>query len=187
MVAGHMGNWEFFATVPYFADQSLLGYQKEYTSIVYKALENYAMDRIFYRSREKHHFGALVESNRIARFMAQHRREPWIYTMIADQSPLPGARYCVEFLHQPTLMMNGPEQLARGMNCAVAYFKVTKERRGRYVITVLPICSHPSELPEGGITAAYAKYLEENIYEQPEIWLWSHKRWKRNVEKDRHK
>ena len=187
VVCGHLGNWEYFASVSLFADQGCLGYPKERIGIVYKALENSVMDKIFHTMRQKHLLGALVESNRIARFMVSHKSEPWMYTFIADQSPLPGSRYCVDFLHQPTLMMNGPEQLARSMNCAVVYFKMTKERRGQYVITVQPICNHPSELPEGEITARYAKLLEENIYEQPEIWLWSHKRWKRDVEKEQHK
>jgi KDO2-lipid IV(A) lauroyltransferase len=33
-------------------------------------------------------------------------------------------------------------------------------------------------LPKGEITRLYAKKLEEIIYERPENWLWSHKRWK---------
>ncbi|MCL2728014.1 MAG: lysophospholipid acyltransferase family protein [Bacteroidales bacterium] len=187
LLSGHMGNWEYFLVTSVYADMGLGGYPKNRMAIVYKALENSVMDSFFYGVREKHRFGGLVESNRIARFMAQHRREAWLYALVADQSPLPGSRYCVDFLHQPTLMMNGPEQLARMMNCAVAYYKMNKEGRGRYLITVQPICNHPDELPEGGITSAYAKLLEENIYEQPEIWLWSHKRWKRDVEKEMHK
>jgi len=185
LLCGHLGNWEYFLVTSVFADLGWAGYPKENMAIVYKALENSVMDHFFYKVRQKHRFGALVESNHIARFMVQHRREKWLYAMVADQSPLPGARYCVEFLHQPTLMMNGPEQLARTLNCAVAYYKMNKEGRGRYLITVQPICHDPSELPEGGITEAYSKLLEENIYEQPEVWLWSHKRWKRNVEKER--
>jgi len=184
LLSGHLGNWEFFLCTSVFADLGWAGYPKEYMAMGYKALENSVADRFFYYVRQKNKFGALVESNRIARFIAQHRKEPWLYALVSDQSPLPGSRFCVDFLHQPTLMMNGPELLARSMNCAVAYYKMNKEGRGRYLITVQHICNDPAELPQGGITAAYAKLLEENIYEQPEIWLWSHKRWKRDVEKE---
>ncbi|MCL1974393.1 MAG: lysophospholipid acyltransferase family protein [Bacteroidetes bacterium] len=187
LLSGHVGNWEYFLVASVYADRGLAGYPKDKLAVVYKALENKVMDKFFYRIRQKHRLGGVVESNRIARFMAQHRREPWLYAMIADQSPLPGSRYCVDFLHQKTLMMNGPEQLARSIQCAVAYFKMNKVGRGRYLITVQPICNHPSELPQGGITAEYAKLLEANIYEQPEIWLWSHKRWKRDPEKEMRK
>ena len=187
LLSGHVGNWEYFLVTSVYADKGWAGYPKEKMAIVYKALKNSVMDRFFLKVRQKHRFGGMVESNRIARFMAQHRREPWLYAMVADQSPLPGSRYCADFLHQQTLMMNGPEQLARSMNSAVAYYKMNKVGRGRYLITVQPICNHPSELPQGGITAAYAKLLEANIYEQPEIWLWSHRRWKRDPEREMRK
>ena len=184
LLGGHMGNWEYFLVTSVYADMGWGGYPKEKMAVVYKALENPVMDRFFLWVRQKHRFGGVVESNRIARFMARHRREPWVYAMVADQSPLPGARYCINFLNQNTLMMNGPEQLARSMNCAVVYYKMIKEKRGLYRITVQHICNHPDELPLGGITESYAKLLEANIYEQPEIWLWSHKRWKRDVKKE---
>ena len=187
VLSGHMGNWEYFLATSVFADWGWGGYPKQRMAMVYKELENMVMDKIFYSVRQKHQFGALVESNRLARFMAQHRKEPWLYALVADQSPLPGSRYRVDFLNQKTLMMNGPEQLARMLQCAVAYYKMNKVGRGRYLFTVQHICNHPSELCDGGITAAYAKLLEANIYEQPEIWLWSHKRWKRDVEKEMHK
>ena len=31
---------------------------------------------------------------------------------------------------------------------------------------------------EGEITKAYARELEQNIQEQPHLWLWTHNRWK---------
>jgi KDO2-lipid IV(A) lauroyltransferase len=50
--------------------------------------------------------------------------------------------------------------------------------RGRYEITLTTLCDNPRDLPKGEITRLYAKKLEEIIYERPENWLWSHKRWK---------
>jgi KDO2-lipid IV(A) lauroyltransferase len=32
-------------------------------------------------------------------------------------------------------------------------------------------------LPEGEVTARYARKLEEVITKKPEDWLWSHRRW----------
>ena len=45
-----------------------------------------------------------------------------------------------------------------------------------------PLAVDPKNTAEGEITTAYAKALEQNISEQPEMWLWSHNRfrWKRN-------
>ena len=51
-------------------------------------------------------------------------------------------------------------------------------KRGYYrarfeVITDNPAATNPTE-----ITLAYARLLEQNILESPELWLWTHNRWK---------
>ena len=43
---------------------------------------------------------------------------------------------------------------------------------------------NPNTLQWGGITEWHTKKLEELIHENPAYWLWSHKRWKREVPKD---
>jgi len=40
------------------------------------------------------------------------------------------------------------------------------------------IAADPKSTAEGDITTAYAQMLEQNILEQPELWLWTHNRWK---------
>jgi KDO2-lipid IV(A) lauroyltransferase len=37
---------------------------------------------------------------------------------------------------------------------------------------------NPKETPDNYITDLFNKKLEEDIKVQPEIWLWSHRRWK---------
>jgi len=37
----------------------------------------------------------------------------------------------------------------------------------------------PAELEKGVLTLRYARYLENAIRQQPDMWLWSHRRWKR--------
>lgn len=37
---------------------------------------------------------------------------------------------------------------------------------------------HPGQTPEGQISELHTRKLEKNILEQPETWLWSHRRWK---------
>ena len=182
LLMGHMGNWEMISTTTTYADTGEVSYPKEKTVLVYKAPENKIMDKVFIYLRNHYKGGKLVESNQIARFLVSHRAEPWLYVFIADQSPLPGARFCVDFLHQPTLMINGPELLSRKSNLAVVYVKMIREQRGRYVATFQPICEQPADLPDGEITKKFAELLEQNIIEQPHIWLWSHKRWKRGPE-----
>jgi KDO2-lipid IV(A) lauroyltransferase len=36
----------------------------------------------------------------------------------------------------------------------------------------------PRDLPEGELTRRFVRFMEREIRQQPEIWLWSHRRWK---------
>ena len=47
---------------------------------------------------------------------------------------------------------------------------------------MVPLTWEPKEHKDYEITNLYAAALEEQIREQPELWLWSHKRWKRTYE-----
>ena len=38
--------------------------------------------------------------------------------------------------------------------------------------------THPKNTQEGEISELHTKKLEKDIMAQPEIWLWSHRRWK---------
>jgi KDO2-lipid IV(A) lauroyltransferase len=47
------------------------------------------------------------------------------------------------------------------------------------VATVIPVTQTPKEFPDYDITDRYAQLLEEQIRQCPELWLWTHNRWKR--------
>ena len=58
------------------------------------------------------------------------------------------------------------------------YYTVQRTRRGYYELTFSTLCEHPLEVPQYTIVEAYARHLEAQIRQQPEYWLWSHRRWK---------
>ena len=43
---------------------------------------------------------------------------------------------------------------------------------------ITPSVMEPKELKQGEITEIHTKRLEQIIQEKPELWVWSHKRWK---------
>lgn len=53
-----------------------------------------------------------------------------------------------------------------------------KVKRGYYEVEFVDVCANPSELPQGKLTEMHTRLLESFIQEEPEFWLWSHKRWK---------
>ena len=50
--------------------------------------------------------------------------------------------------------------------------------RGRYEMTLIPMCSNASEMKQEDLMRKYYDLLEDEINETPANWLWTHKRWK---------
>lgn len=72
----------------------------------------------------------------------------------------------------------GPELLSKKYNLNVVFAKVTKVKRGYYEATLVPITDDPKSLPNYEIIHRYIKEVEKQIYEAPEYYFWTHKRWK---------
>jgi len=51
-------------------------------------------------------------------------------------------------------------------------------RRGYYEVEFVNLCENPGDLNPGALTELHTRYLEEQIRQYPEYWLWSHRRWK---------
>ena len=102
-----------------------------------------------------------------------------LYGFICDQKPRPQVTRCwTTFLHQDTGFLDGSEVLAKKFGYPVIYLHITRPRRGYYLARFELITDHPAQEPENAITLRYAELLEQNIREQPELWLWTHNRWK---------
>ena len=69
-------------------------------------------------------------------------------------------------------------KLAQRFNLTVVLAKSIKTRRGHYEIEFEVIADNSKELSDTQITNAYIDNLEKMIKNQPELWLWTHKRWK---------
>ena len=67
---------------------------------------------------------------------------------------------------------------ARQYDYPVIYYSVDKTRRGRYTVTFSLLSEHPASEPQYSIVERYARRLEDDIRRRPELWLWSHRRWK---------
>lgn len=51
-------------------------------------------------------------------------------------------------------------------------------QRGRYEMSFEQIYDGEEQVPAYEITERYVRRLEAMIREQPELWMWSHRRWK---------
>jgi KDO2-lipid IV(A) lauroyltransferase len=170
LVCGHYGNWEWAGNT-----FSMLCPQR--LSVIYHPLSSPAFDRLMYNMRTR--FGSgLIEMNDTFRSMVRQKGKLTATAFIADQTPFPERAYWTQFLHQDTPIFMGPETIARKLNYPIVYTSVQRLRRGYYRIHSELLVREPASTRDGEISELHTRRLERDIIAQPEIWLWSHRRWK---------
>lgn len=164
----HLGTWEWVAD---------FGRRYENQGIwecnVYRRLKNAYFDRLMLDIRSRRG-GECVEKDLLLRRMIQLRNSNLkpMYGMLSDQKPSPrNAHVWTTFLQQQTAFLNGSEVLSKKFGLPCFYGYIRSPKRGYYTMELMPISSDH-------ITEEYARLLEQNILEQPQLWLWTHNRWK---------
>jgi KDO2-lipid IV(A) lauroyltransferase len=110
--------------------------------------------------------------------MLENRGELNMTAFIADQTPAPEGAYWTTFLNQDTPVFRGSELIARKINYPVVYATVKRVKRGYYEMFVDLLSEVPKSTSDGEISELHTRRLERDIIAQPEVWLWSHRRWK---------
>ena len=83
-------------------------------------------------------------------------------------------------------VFSGAETMARKMDLAVVFLKVSKVKRGFYQAEFIPITTAGKSTKEHEITDKFLRLTEEQIRERPEHYLWTHRRWKHKDKADQH-
>jgi KDO2-lipid IV(A) lauroyltransferase len=78
--------------------------------------------------------------------------------------------------------MTGTERIAVKNRQAIFFLESSQRKRGYYEAEFRLITRNPETLKEYEATDIYHQMLEASIRRQPELWLWSHNRWKRTRE-----
>lgn len=168
---GHFFNWEIMTLHA--------GINQPYTFLtVYLPQSSRIMNRLLLRVRARWGNPQLQSTN-IARDIIPWRKKKYLLALGADQSPAnPEDGYWLYFLNRPTVFLKGPEKFARIQNIPVVMMLTTRPRRGHYHFNYFLLAEDPKSLPDGELIRRYVQHLEENIRLQPDLYLWSHKRWK---------
>ena len=169
--AGHYANWEMAClSFGFLADRRRM--------IVYKPQSNEVFTDFFNKTRSR--FGAtMISMRQTLRKMIEYKNEPTITVLASDQTPTrEDAKYFTTFLNQQTAVFLGVEKLTKVVDSVVVFYRIDLVKRGHYTYTFVPLVEEPKATKPYEITEIHVKYLESQIREKPEYWLWSHRRWK---------
>ena len=172
LMCAHYASWEWIFILQKHVNHK--GYA------VYKRLNNKYFDRLVRRIRARYNSYLITTKETIPVLMASKQKgELTLNGFISDQSPkIKKAFHWNEFMGIKVPVHTGAEMLAKKLDMAGVFFKVKKLKRGYYETTFETVTLNPNEYKNYEITDIFLKFVENQIQEAPEYYLWTHKRWK---------
>ncbi|MDB4292496.1 lysophospholipid acyltransferase family protein [Maribacter sp.] len=172
IVCSHYANWEW--------NVSINNYVASKGYAVYQPISNKYFDRWIRKVRARWNT-TLITTSETAKTVVKNKRDGinGVFGMVSDQSPQwHRAKYWREFMGITVPVINGAEMLAKKLDLAVVFLKVSKVKRGFYEAEFIPITTSGKQTENNEITDRFIELAEQQIHERPEHYLWTHKRWK---------
>lgn len=172
VLTAHYGNWEWSVIL------NRVIKSKGYA--VYQKINNHYFDQLVRKIRSK--WGAdPIHQKETVRTIVKNEKDGIrsLYGIVADQSPQKHrAKYWNNFMGHYVPIFTGPEDLARKLDLAVYFARITKIKRGYYTFELVPITLNGGNTQEHEITDTFMKLTEDRIRTAPAYYLWTHRRWK---------
>jgi KDO2-lipid IV(A) lauroyltransferase len=169
--AGHQMNWEYAnwavaknLNIPWIG--------------IYQPISNKAMNKIFLDLRGRYKT-ILVSTREFKTSMHQLFKDQYAIGLAADQNTSPATGYWQYFFSKPAPFIMGPEKGAIKNNTAVVFYNIIRgEKRGHFHMEPTIITENAGQMEKGVLTRMYRDFLENVIRQQPENYLWTHRRWR---------
>lgn len=175
----HYNNWEWSTSFPLFLQHKIFG--------VYKPLNNKLFDQFMNKMRGKPGVHMIPNASVLRQVLKSEKLNEKVFTWLAgDQTPLPSQNFWFRFMNQDALFYPGPAFISKKFKHPVVFQRLEKIGRGRYRTSFEMLFENPEKHSAEEIMGAYIKKMEELIAENPEFYLWSHRRWKHNRPADQH-
>ena len=177
---GHYGNWEWISSIPLWVAEGVTSVQ------IYHKLRNDNTNRLILNMRER--LGAIsVDMRKTARYITEitNTNQVSVIGFIADQSPKKKeVRYFLPFLHHRTPILVGTEKIVKHYGFEAWFLDMKRVKRGYYEAELIRMHEEPPSLPDFELTEIYFRMLEKMIQERPELYLWTHNRFKHATKLD---
>ncbi|WP_041383230.1 lysophospholipid acyltransferase family protein [Polaribacter sp. MED152] len=172
LVSAHQANWEWSVNSPLVLNTNVKG--------AYTRIGNRFFDKTVKGSRERFGFICYESSKTVQAIYSDFKNKiQGAYLLISDQSPqVEHALYWKDFFGVKVPFHVGAETLSKKFDLVVINCATKRVKRGFYETTFELIAEHPKEFENYQITDKYIALTEKLVREQPEFYLWSHKRFK---------
>lgn len=179
----HYGCWEYYP---------LWSWKDRSTEFmgVYHSMTNPIFDHLFLRIRSLGPNNTLIPMEEAVRYYVKNRNHNRniVVGLISDQSPaLRADTEWIEFLNQPTAFIDGGARLGVRFGLPIYFTYTTRIKADSYKIKYVEIYDGKEQIEPIEIVRRYAQHLEAQIRMCPELWMWSHNRWKHTPEKQAHR
>ena len=172
LMCAHYGSWEWIFIIQTYV--KFRGYA------VYKRLNNIYFDKLVRGIRARYN-SYLVTTKETIPTLIENKKKG-VLTMngfVSDQTPKKGKAYHWNtFMGIEVPIHTGAEMLAKKLDMPVIFFSVKRIKRGFYETTFQTLAEQPNEYKNYAITDQFLKLVEQQIHEEPQYYLWTHKRWK---------
>ena len=183
VMPAHFGCWEYY---PLWSWKDI---STEFMG-VYHPLRNPIFEQLFLRIRSFGPNNTLVPMADAVRYYVKNRNHErkMVICLISDQSPILRAdTEWIEFLNQPTAFIDGGSRLGTRFGLPIYFTYAKRIKADSYKIHFVELYDGKEQIEPIEIVRRYAHHLETLIRECPELWMWSHNRWKHTPEKQARK
>ena len=173
LLCAHYASYEWAVSMNYHIH--FMGYG------VYKKLANPYFDKLVRKIRSKFKSNLIDSKETIPTMATNFRNKNYsLYGLVSDQSPkLSTTHHWEKFMGIEVPVHTGGEMLAKKYDMNVIFLKTKKLKRGYYEGSFEILCDENiKDIPNYEITSNFLKLVEQQIYDAPEFYLWTHKRWK---------
>lgn len=172
VVGSHYANWEWMVSI------NNLVHHKGYA--VYTPIGNKYFDKMMLKYRTKYG-GDFIKPSVAKKTYIENEKNGvlTINALVSDQSPqMKKTQYWSTFFNAFVPVHVGAEKIAKELNQAVVYYKVSKVKRGHYKCTFKLLAENPREFEDFKITDMFLREVEHQVAEAPQYYFWTHKRFK---------
>jgi KDO2-lipid IV(A) lauroyltransferase len=172
LLCAHYASYEWAVSMNYHINFTGYG--------IYKKISNEYFDKLVKDIRSK--FKAVLITTKETSKTIQENAisgKLGVFGFASDQTPRWSDNlHWYHFMGIETPIHVGAEILAKKYDMNVIFLKTKKVKRGYYEASFEVLSEDIKSVPNYKISEDFINLVEQQIYEQPEYYLWTHKRWK---------